>query len=113
MMSNSGFIAASNSIYSATKATVRSLARTWATDLRNRIRVNAVSRDCIDTPGLSELLVSSETASKRFKIISNNVPLGSRGPRTRIAKAVVFLTPSDASQIIGPELFIAGGPAHV
>ena len=97
MTSNSGFVAASNSIYSATKAAVRSFARTWATDLRNRIRVNAVSPGCIDTPGLSELLVYSETGQQRFKIISNNVPLGSHGHPDEIAKAVVFLAPSDAS----------------
>ena len=73
MTSNSGFVAASNSIYSATKATVRSFARTWATDLRNRIRVNAVSQDCIDTPGLSELLVSSETGQQRLKTPEDNL----------------------------------------
>ena len=52
----------SNSVYSATKAAVRSFARTWATDLRDRrIRVNALSPGAIDTPGLSELLASAET----------------------------------------------------
>src|SRR4030095_8934645 len=52
---------ASNSVYSATKAAVRSFARTWTTDLRSRrIRVNAVSPGPIDTPGLTELLASSE-----------------------------------------------------
>ena len=50
----------SNSVYSATKAAVRSFARTWATDLRSRrIRVNAVSPGSTDTPGLNELLGSS------------------------------------------------------
>ena len=52
----------SNSVYSATKAAVRSFARTWTTDLKDRgIRVNAVSPGSIDTPGLSDLLASSET----------------------------------------------------
>jgi NAD(P)-dependent dehydrogenase (short-subunit alcohol dehydrogenase family) len=53
-----------NSVYSATKAAIRSFARTWTTDLKDRrIRVNAVSPGSIDTPGLSGLLASSETAS--------------------------------------------------
>src|SRR5712664_2809796 len=50
-----------NSVYSATKAAIRSFARTWTTDLKDRrIRVNAVSPGSIDTPGLSNLLASSE-----------------------------------------------------
>ena len=56
----------SNSIYSATKAAVRSFARTWTTDLKERrIRVNAVSPGSIDTPGLSDLLASSEAGQQR------------------------------------------------
>jgi NAD(P)-dependent dehydrogenase (short-subunit alcohol dehydrogenase family) len=70
----------SNSVYSATKAAVRSFARTWATDLRSRrIRVNAVSPGSTDTPGLNELLGSSETGQQRLKMISNVVPLGRLG----------------------------------
>src|SRR5216683_3603112 len=58
---------ASNSVYSATKAAVRSFARTWATDLKSRrIRVTAVSPGSIDTPGLNELLGSSETGQQRL-----------------------------------------------
>src|ERR1700716_956764 len=65
------------SVYSATKAAVRSFARTWTTDLKpRRIRVNAVSRGSIDTPGLSDLLASSDTGRQRLKMISNAVPLG-------------------------------------
>jgi len=70
----------SNSVYSATKAAVRSFARTWTTDLKDRrIRVNAVSPGPIDTPGLSELLASSETGEQRKKLISTTVPLGRFG----------------------------------
>src|SRR5262245_15124683 len=73
----------SNSVYSATKAAVRSFARTWTTDLRDRhIRVNAVSPGSIDTPGLSGLLASSATGAQRRKMLSAAVPLGrSVGPR--------------------------------
>src|SRR6185503_15492369 len=61
----------SNSVYSATKAAVRSFARTWTTDLKSRrIRVNAVSPGPIDTPGLSQLLASSEVGQQRKEMIS-------------------------------------------
>ncbi len=67
----------SNSINSATKAAVRSFARTWTTDLKDRrIRVNAISPGSIDTPGLNDLLASSETGQQRAKMISSSVPRG-------------------------------------
>ena len=104
----------SNSVYSATKAAVRSFARTWTTDLKDRrIRVNAISPGPIDTPGLSELLASSETGEQRRKMISNTVPLGRFGKPEEIAKAVVFLASDDASYITGIELFVDGGFAQV
>jgi NAD(P)-dependent dehydrogenase (short-subunit alcohol dehydrogenase family) len=104
----------SNSVYSATKAAVRSFARTWTTDLKDRrIRVNAVSPGPIDTPGLSELLASSETGEQRKKMISNTVPLGRFGKPEEVAKAVVFLASDDASYITGVELFVDGGFAQV
>jgi NAD(P)-dependent dehydrogenase (short-subunit alcohol dehydrogenase family) len=105
---------ASNSVYSATKAAVRSFARTWTTDLRTRrIRVNAVSPGSIDTPGLSELLGSSETGQQRLKMLSTAVPLGRLGKPDEIASAVVFLASDDASYITGAELFVDGGFAQV
>jgi NAD(P)-dependent dehydrogenase (short-subunit alcohol dehydrogenase family) len=104
----------SNSVYSATKAAVRSFARTWTTDLQDRrIRVNAISPGPIDTPGLSELLASSETGEQRKKMISTTVPLGRFGRPEEIAKAVVFLASDDASYITGIELFVDGGFAQV
>jgi len=104
----------SNSVYSATKAAVRSFARTWTTDLKDRrIRVNAISPGPIDTPGLSGLLASSETGEQRKKMISTTVPLGRFGRPEEIAKAVVFLASDDASYITGIELFVDGGFAQV
>ena len=103
-----------NSVYSATKAAVRSFARTWTTDLKDRhIRVNVVSPGTTDTPGLSELLGSSETGLQRLKMISSSVPLGRLAKPKEIARAVVFLASDDSSYITGTELFVDGGFAQV
>ena len=105
---------AANSVYSATKAAVRSFARTWTTDLKDRrIRVNAVSPGAIDTPGLEELLASTEAGQQRAKMISSSVPLGRRGTPDEIARAVVFLASDDSSYVTGTELFVDGGLAQV
>src|SRR4030088_2027478 len=78
----------SNSVYSATKAAIRSFARTWTTDLKDRrIRVNAVSPGAIDTPGLSDLLASSDAGEQRLTMIANSVPLGRLGTPEESAKA--------------------------
>jgi NAD(P)-dependent dehydrogenase (short-subunit alcohol dehydrogenase family) len=112
IVGSKGFSA--NSVYSATKAAVRSFARTWTTDLKDRgIRVNVVSPGFTDTPGLSKLLASSETGQQRLKMISNIVPLGRIGTPDDIAKAVVFLASDDSSYITGTELFVDGGVAQV
>ena len=83
-------------------------------DLKDRrIRVNAVSPGSIDTPGLSDLLASSEVGEQRLKMIANSVPLGRFGTADEIAKAVVFLASDDSSYITGAELFVDGGIAQV
>jgi NAD(P)-dependent dehydrogenase (short-subunit alcohol dehydrogenase family) len=103
-----------NSVYSATKAAIRSFARTWTTDLKGRrIRVNAVSPGPIDTPGLNDLVASAGAGEQRLKAISNNVPLGRLGTPDEIAKAVVFLASDDSSYVTGTELFVDGGFAQV
>jgi NAD(P)-dependent dehydrogenase (short-subunit alcohol dehydrogenase family) len=112
IVASKGF--SSNSVYSATKAAVRSFARTLTTDLKDRrIRVNAISPGAIDTPGLSELLASSETGQQRLKTIHNSVPLGRLGTPDEIARAVVFLASDDSSYVTGIELFVDGGFAQV
>ena len=102
------------SVYNATKAAVRSFARTWTTDLKDRrIRVNAVSPGPIDTPGLNDLVASTGAGEERLKMLSNSVPLGRLGTSDEIAKAVVFLASDDSSYITGTELFVDGGFAQV
>jgi NAD(P)-dependent dehydrogenase (short-subunit alcohol dehydrogenase family) len=103
-----------NSVYSATKAAVRSFARTWTVDLKDRhIRVNAVSPGFIETPGLKGLMASRAGGEERAKTMSGSVPLGRVGTPDDVAKAVVFLASDDSSYITGIELFVDGGFAQV
>jgi NAD(P)-dependent dehydrogenase (short-subunit alcohol dehydrogenase family) len=103
-----------SSVYSATKAAVRSFARTWTTDLKpRRIRVNAISPGSTDTPGFSNLLASSPNGEQRRGMIATVIPLGRLGTPDEIAKAVVFLASDDSSYITGTELFVDGGFAQV
>jgi NAD(P)-dependent dehydrogenase (short-subunit alcohol dehydrogenase family) len=112
IVASKGF--SSNSVYSATKATVRSFARTWTTDLQDRrIRVNVVSPGFIDTPGLNDLLASLEAGQQRKKMMATSIPLGRLGMPNEVAKAVVFLASDDSSYITGTELFVDGGFAQV
>jgi NAD(P)-dependent dehydrogenase (short-subunit alcohol dehydrogenase family) len=98
------------SVYSATKAAVRSFARTWTTDLKDRrIRVNAVSPGHTDTPPWR----SVEGADQLMKNISTSIPLGRFGTPDEIAQAVLFLASDDSSYITGTELFVDGGFAQV
>jgi NAD(P)-dependent dehydrogenase (short-subunit alcohol dehydrogenase family) len=102
------------SVSSATKAAVRSFARTWTTDLKERrIRVNAVSPGTIDTPAARDLLASSDVGEERKKMIAESVPLGRFGTPDETAKAVVFLASDDSSYVTGTELFVDGGFAQV
>jgi NAD(P)-dependent dehydrogenase (short-subunit alcohol dehydrogenase family) len=102
------------SVACATKAAVRSFARTWTTDLKERrIRVNAVSPGLIDTPGVNDQVASTAAGQQLLNMVSNGVPLGRRGTPDEIAKAVVFLASDDASYVTGAELFVDGGFAQV
>src|SRR5712672_2177727 len=104
----------SNSVYSATKAAIRSFARTWTTDLKDRrIRVNAISPGTIDTPGLKDLLASGEAGEERRNMVARAIPLGRFGRPDEVAKAVVFLASDESSYITGSESFVDGGLAQV
>jgi NAD(P)-dependent dehydrogenase (short-subunit alcohol dehydrogenase family) len=102
------------SVYSATKAAVRSFARTWTVDLRHRkIRVNAISPGPIDTPIFSNLMQSDEQSEQFKQNIVNVVPMGRMGSPDEIAKVVSFLASDESSYITGIELFVDGGLAQI
>jgi len=102
------------SVYSATKAAVRSFARSWTTDLKDRkIRVNVISPGPIKTPILDGLGQTDEERKGITDYLTSIVPLGRMGQPDEIGKAAVFLASSDASFIAGVELFVDGGAAQV
>ena len=102
------------SVYSATKAAVRSFARSWTTDLKDRkIRVNVVSPGPIDTPIIDGLAESEEQRKGIRAQLTSIVPLGRMGKPDEIGKAAVFLASDDASFVAGVELFVDGGSAQV
>jgi NAD(P)-dependent dehydrogenase (short-subunit alcohol dehydrogenase family) len=101
------------SVYSATKAAVRSFARTWTNELRERrIRVNAISPGHIDTP-IMESLQQGDALTRMKEEFAKAVPLGRMGDPDEIAKAVSFLASDEASYISGIELFVDGGVAQI
>ena len=104
----------SNSVYAASKAAIRSFARTWTTDLKERkIRVNVVSPGSIDTEGFRELIGTSPASQQRMRSLAQMVPLGRTGHAEEIAKAVLFLASDDSSYVTGAELFVDGGLGQV
>jgi len=100
------------SVYSATKAALRSLARTLTTELKGRkIRVNVVSPGTIDTPGLQAL--RNLDAQGLHEHYAAAIPLGRLGRTDEIANAVAFLASDESSYVTGTELFVDGGMAQV
>ena len=102
------------SVYSASKAAVRSFARTWTVDLRQRkIRVNAVSPGPIDTQALSDLMQNEEQSRQLKKDLVSTVPLRRMGTPDEVAKVVTFLASDESSYVTGIELFVDGGAAQI
>lgn len=96
------------SVYSASKAAIRSFARTWTVDLKARnIRVNVLSPGTIDTPILEGLPRESVDAFVAL------IPRGTMGRPEEIATAALFLASSDSSFVTGIELFVDGGVAQI
>lgn len=101
-------------VYAATKAAVRSFARSWAVDLKDRkIRVNVVSPGPIHTPAIDRLTGGPAGVDEFTAQMSAAVPLGRVGKPDEIAKAVVYLASDDASYVNGVELFVDGGMAQI
>jgi NAD(P)-dependent dehydrogenase (short-subunit alcohol dehydrogenase family) len=103
-------------VYSATKAAVRSFARTWANELRGKgIRVNAISAGTTDTPGLNAAFGGADTeqaaATKQYLV--SQIPLGRIGTPDDVADAVLFLASAQSRFITGIELFVDGGTTQV
>jgi NAD(P)-dependent dehydrogenase (short-subunit alcohol dehydrogenase family) len=97
--------------YSATKAAIRSFARTWTVELKQRkIRVNAISPGPIDTA--QQQLIGELGEQLRTNLV-NAVPLGRMGNPDEVAKAVSFLASDDSSYVTGIELFVDGGMAQI
>jgi NAD(P)-dependent dehydrogenase (short-subunit alcohol dehydrogenase family) len=103
-----------SSVYNATKAAIRSFARTWTVELKHRkIRVNAISPGPIDTPGFNGLAQSEEQIEQFKTSIVSTVPMGRMGSPDEVAKAASFLASDDSSYVTGIELFVDGGMAQI
>ena len=103
-----------SSVYSATKAAVRSFARTWTMDLKERkIRVNAVSPGPIRTPAYDRIAQSGPAGKQMLDSIVSRVPMGRFGEPDEIAGAAVFLASDDSTFVTGTELFVDGGAAQI
>jgi NAD(P)-dependent dehydrogenase (short-subunit alcohol dehydrogenase family) len=102
------------SLYSASKAAVRSFARTWSSDLKGRdIRVNAVSPGVIATPAWTESGLPQEQVDGFMGFAASITPLGRTGRDNEVAKVVAFLASDDSSFVNGSEVFVDGGIAQI
>jgi len=102
------------SVYAATKATIRSFARTLASELVGRgIRVNAISPGTIMTPIMDKLGFSASQRDDFLDDVKQGIPMKRLGTSEEIAKAVLFLAGSDASFMTGADLYVDGGQGQV
>jgi NAD(P)-dependent dehydrogenase (short-subunit alcohol dehydrogenase family) len=107
-------VQAAISVYAASKAAIRSFARTWTLDLQGRnIRVNAISPGPTRTPGVNGLARTEEEWQQLSAAVAATVPLGRMADPDEIAKAVVFLASDESSYVNGIELFVDGGQAQI
>jgi NAD(P)-dependent dehydrogenase (short-subunit alcohol dehydrogenase family) len=102
------------SIYSATKAAIRNLARSWVLDLKDRrIRVNVISPGSTETPGLANLAGPGADVGAFFQQLASPTPLGRNGTPAEMAAVVAFLASDAASFINGADIQVDGGVAQV
>jgi NAD(P)-dependent dehydrogenase (short-subunit alcohol dehydrogenase family) len=103
-----------STVYSATKAAIRSFARTWTVDLKHRkIRVNAISPGPIDTPILNSVVQTEEEIEQIKASLVASMLMGRMGSPDEVAKAVSFLASDDSGFITGIELTVDGGTAQI
>jgi NAD(P)-dependent dehydrogenase (short-subunit alcohol dehydrogenase family) len=99
--------------YAASKAAIRSFARTWANELKDRrIRVNAISPGPIDTSGITELAGEQNAAAFREGLVAD-VPIGRMGRPEEVAAAVAFLASADSTFLLGANLYVDGGANQI
>jgi len=99
-----------SSIYAATKAAIRSFARTLSAELLPQgIRVNAISPGPVETPIIARMGLSLEQAKEMADNIASQVPLKRVAQSAEIANAVVFLASDESAYIVGTEIVIDGG----
>ncbi|GAA4567677.1 SDR family NAD(P)-dependent oxidoreductase [Planotetraspora kaengkrachanensis] len=97
-------------VYAASKAAIRSFARTWANELRVRgIRVNAITPGPVDTPGFSGLAPDEEQAEQLKGYMASQVPMGRMGRPEEVADAVLFLASGQSTFVTGSNLYVDGG----
>jgi NAD(P)-dependent dehydrogenase (short-subunit alcohol dehydrogenase family) len=102
-------------IYAATKAAVRSLARTWTAELSDRnIRVNVVSPGPTDTPAISGLVDRDPTRDAELrKLLASSVPLKRMGTADESANVILFLASDESSFVAGADYVVDGGKTGV
>ncbi|MFF3709964.1 SDR family NAD(P)-dependent oxidoreductase [Streptomyces phaeochromogenes] len=104
---------ASFGTYAASKAAIRSFARTWANELKDRnVRVNAISPGTIDTPGLDAVVDTSDTPVTKSQFAAG-VPLGRIGRADEVADAVAFLASEQSTFVLGANLYVDGGENQI
>ena len=102
------------SVYCATKAAIRSFARSWILDLAPRkIWVNVLAPGATATPGWRGLSKTPEGLGEMIRLVETTTPLGRLGEPHEIASAALFLASDDSSFVTGVELFVDGGSAQI
>lgn len=101
-------------VYSASKAAIRNLARSWALDLKNTgIRINVLSPGGTITPGLTDVLASTGMQDAMIEGLVGQTPAGRLADAAEIAAVASFLASDDSSFMTGSEVFADGGAAQV